>query len=155
MGQAMSQEQSVDIHWDELSEGQLDAIERKIASKYMGELPWSAVAWGLGNFVMWLSLWPLVLMEILPLTLAFPLAVMNVTLAYLPSHEAQHGIIAREGRPLRWLNELVGHLSLIDPVCVGDDPAVGRLAEHLGQPHHRNHAAVDQVFEHHPRADRG
>ena len=34
-------------------------------------------------------------------------------LSYLPSHEAQHNIIAGKGKPLRWLNELVGHVSTI------------------------------------------
>ena len=38
---------------------------------------------------------------------------INVSLCYLPSHEAQHNIIARRGQPLRWLNEVVGHLSVI------------------------------------------
>jgi beta-carotene hydroxylase len=36
-----------------------------------------------------------------------------ITLSYLPSHEAQHSIIAAEGHRLRWLNELVGHVSVI------------------------------------------
>ncbi|MEL7446839.1 MAG: fatty acid desaturase, partial [Pseudomonadota bacterium] len=33
----------------------------------------------------------------------------NMALVYLPTHEAQHDIIARPGTKLRWLNELVGH----------------------------------------------
>jgi len=97
----------------ELSEDQLDALERKIASEYMRIIPWSAVVWGLGNLLIWLSLWPLVIMDILSLWIAFPVAVVTIALSYLPSHEAQHSIIARKGQPLRWLNELVGHLSLI------------------------------------------
>ena len=44
---------------------------------------------------------------------AFPIAVLNVALSYLPSHEAQHNIIARKGHRLRWLNELLGWVSLI------------------------------------------
>ncbi|MEO0755040.1 MAG: fatty acid desaturase, partial [Pseudomonadota bacterium] len=36
-----------------------------------------------------------------------------VTLSYLPSHEAQHDIIARPGERLRWLNEALGHLSTV------------------------------------------
>ena len=112
MDQAM-RKQTTEIAYNELNEKQLDIHERQIAGRYMHDLPWSAVAWGLGNLAIWLSLWPLVVMGIMPLWLAFPVATMSVTLAYLPSHEAQHGIIAREGRPLRWLNELVGHLSLI------------------------------------------
>ena len=36
----------------------------------------------------------------------------------------------------------LGHEPLVDAVGVGDDAAVGGLAEHLGQPRHGRHAAV-------------
>ncbi len=87
--------------------------EAAIARKYMGRVPWEMVAWGLGNFVLWLSIWPLTLAGILPLWAAFVLSTVSITICYLPSHEAQHSIIATEGSPLRWLNELVGHVSTI------------------------------------------
>ncbi len=87
--------------------------EAAIAKKYLGRVPWEMVAWGLGNFVFWLSLWPLTLSGVLPLWLAFPLATFSAAICYLPSHEAQHSIIAEEGHRLRWLNELVGHVSTI------------------------------------------
>ena len=99
--------------WNRLSDSELDALERKIAGQYMHIIPWGVVLWALGNTLIWLSLWPLVLLDIIPLWLAAPIATLNVMLAYLPSHEAQHNIIARQGHPLRWLNELVGHVSLI------------------------------------------
>ncbi|MEM6584150.1 MAG: fatty acid desaturase, partial [Pseudomonadota bacterium] len=44
-----------------------------------------------------------------PLWAAFPIATVCMALVYLPTHEAQHDIIARPGTKLRWLNELVGH----------------------------------------------
>ena len=91
----------------------LDATERQIAAKYMRIVPWGAVIWAFSNLAVWLALWPLVLMDIMPLWLGFIIASINVSLCYLPSHEAQHNIIARRGQPLRWLNELVGHLSVI------------------------------------------
>jgi beta-carotene hydroxylase len=99
--------------WDALTVEQLDVEERKIAGKYMRIVPWGAVAWGIGNSLVWLSLWPLVLLDILPLWLGFIIATLNVALSYLPSHEAQHSIIAGKGQPLRWLNELLGHVSVI------------------------------------------
>jgi len=102
-----------EANWDSLSDKELDVIERQIASKYMNVFPWGVVAWALGNTAIWLALWPLVLFDVIPLWLAAPIATLNVMLAYLPSHEAQHNIIARKGHPLRWLNELVGHVSLI------------------------------------------
>ena len=100
-------------NWDDMTDEQLDVLERKIAGKYLGIIPWGAVAWGLGNCMVFISLFPLVLLDIMPLWLAFPIATLNVILSYLPSHEAQHNIIAGRGKPLRWLNELVGHVSTI------------------------------------------
>ncbi len=97
----------------QLSPAELDALERRIAGRYMGQVPWGVVAWGLGNCLVFLAVFPLVLMEYLPLWLGFVIATANVMLAYLPSHEAQHNIIAGRGKPLRWLNELVGHVSTI------------------------------------------
>ncbi len=95
------------------SDRELQREEAKIARRFIGRVPWEMVAWGLGNVVVWLSLFPLVLGGILPLWLGFVLATICCMLAYLPSHEAQHSIIAAEGTRLRWLNELVGHVSTI------------------------------------------
>lgn len=103
----------LDQNLDELSDIELDRLERQIARKYMNDVPWEMVALGFGNLAIWLLLWPLVLFDYLSLWIAFPIAVVNCALAYIPSHEAQHHIIAREGQRLRWLNELLGHLSLI------------------------------------------
>ena len=79
----------------------------------MHKTPWIIVFWGLTNCLVWLLLWPLVLIADLSLWVAFAVATLCCTLAYLPSHDAQHSIIAREGHKLRWLNELVGWASLI------------------------------------------
>ncbi|MCR9098229.1 MAG: fatty acid desaturase [bacterium] len=87
--------------------------EQAIARRFMGRVPWEMVAWGIGNFLLWLSLWPLVFAGVLPLWAGFVVATICCALAYLPSHEAQHSIIAAEGEKLRWLNELVGHVSTI------------------------------------------
>ena len=87
--------------------------ERAVAKKYLGRVPWEMVAWGLGNTALWLALWPLVFTGTLPLWAGFLLATLCCTLSYLPSHEAQHSIIGTEGSRWRWLNELLGHVSLI------------------------------------------
>ena len=87
--------------------------EQVIARRHMGRLPWEMVAWGLGNFVLWLSLWPLVFSGWLPLWAGFLLSCISMSLGYLPSHEAQHSIIGAEGTRWRWLNQLVGHVSTI------------------------------------------
>ncbi|WP_298336368.1 fatty acid desaturase [uncultured Erythrobacter sp.] len=93
----------------QLSDAELKRLELKIARKHSGMFPWEAVVWAFGNMAVWLSLWPLVMFEILPLWIAFPIATVNMALVYLPTHEAQHDIIGRPGTKWRWLNELVGH----------------------------------------------
>ena len=108
MDQVMTQ---ADI--EALDDTQLDVLERKIAGKYMNIVPWGAVVWGIGNCLVFISLFPLVLLDVISIWFAFPIATLCVMLSYLPSHEAQHNIIAGRGKPLRWLNELVGHVSTI------------------------------------------
>jgi hypothetical protein len=49
----------------------------------------------------------------------------------------------------------LGHPALVDPVRVGDDPALDRLAEHLGQLHHRHGPAREEVGQHLTGSDRG
>jgi beta-carotene hydroxylase len=127
----------------------LDAAERQIAAKYMRMVPWGAVAWAFTNLAVWLSLWPLVLLDIMPLWLGFIIASINVSLSYLPSHEAQHSIIARRGQPLRWLNELVGHLSVIPLV----QPYRVLRATHMEHHAHTNNPQLDPDYSVHAPSD--
>lgn len=92
-----------------LSDAQLMKLERQIAKKHSGMFPWLMVIWAFGNLLCWLAVWPLVLLDIMPLWLGFIVATINMSLVYLPTHDAQHDIIARPGQKLRWLNEWVGH----------------------------------------------
>lgn len=92
-----------------LSDKELRALEQQIARKHSGMVPWEIVVWAFGNLACWLALWPLVLSGTIPLWLGFIIATINMALVYLPTHDAQHDIIARPGQKLRWLNELVGH----------------------------------------------
>lgn len=93
-----------------LSQAELIRAERAIAAKHLNRFPWGSVAWAVANFLVWLSLWPLVLTGFMPIWLGFIIATISMSLFYLPSHEAQHDIIAKPGTKLRWLNELVGHI---------------------------------------------
>lgn len=99
------------IDYSTMSEAELKAAEKAVADKHLNKFPYLAVFWAFSNVAVWLSLWPLVFMDIIPLWLGFIVAVINSCLFYLPSHEAQHSIIARPGEKLRWLNELVGQVS--------------------------------------------
>jgi len=140
MGQvALAQIDTLFENLEDVSDEQLDVLERKIASNYMGIVPWGAVVWGIGNCLVFISLFPLVLLDILPLWIASPIATLNVALSYLPSHEAQHNIIAGKGRPLRWLNELVGHISTIPLVY----PYRVLRATHMEHHKHTNHPEKD------------
>ena len=100
-------------HLQTLNEAGLYHLEREIARKYIGGLSWFMIIWPFTNTICWLSLWPLVFLDIMPLGIAFLIAIVNCTLSYLPSHEAQHDIYARKGEKLYWLNQLIGHAALI------------------------------------------
>ena len=134
---------------DGLDMNQLDVHERRIAGRYMNIVPWGAVVWGIGNCLVFIALFPLVLLDIVPLWLASPIAVLNVMLAYLPSHEAQHNIIAGTGKPLRWLNELVGHVSTIPLVY----PYRVLRATHMEHHKHCNHPEKDCDIDVHAKSN--
>lgn len=122
-----------------LPEAELMRMEREIAAKHLDKFPYFAVAWALTNLAIWLSLWPLVIMGVIPLWIGFVIATLNVTLSYLPSHEAQHDIIAKPGTKLRWLNQLVGHLSTLPLVL----PYRVAKITHMEHHKHANDPALD------------
>ena len=128
-----------------LDMGDLLQREREVAARHMGKFPWGSVAWCFANLACWLSLWPLVILGVIPLWLCLIVASLNVMLCYLPSHEAQHDIIARSGDRLRWLNELVGHVSTIPLVLPY------RLAKltHMEHHKHANHPEHDPDYSTH------
>jgi len=129
----------------QLSETELIRMEREIARKHIDKFPYLAVIWAFTNLAVWLALWPLVFMQLIPLWLAFIIATANVALSYLPSHEAQHDIIAKPGTKLRWLNQLVGHLSTIPLVLPYRVAKVTHMAHHK----HANDPALDPDYSTH------
>ena len=122
-----------------MSQAELLRLEREIAQQHTDKFPYFAVVWAFVNLGVWLALWPLVFVAGMPLWLAFPIATLNIMLSYLPSHEAQHDIIARPGSKLRWLNQLVGHLSTLPLVL---PYRVAKLT-HMEHHKHANHAELD------------
>ena len=123
----------------QLDEASLTRLERDIARRHMGGFPWLIVIGAFVNLAVWLSLWPLVFMGVVPVWLGLIVATVCATLSYLPSHEAQHDIIARPGSKLYWLNEAVGHLSTL-PLALPYN--VARLT-HLEHHRHTNHPEFD------------
>lgn len=129
----------------DLSEAELRMLERDIARKHIDKFPYLAVVWASANLLIWLALWPLVLTGAIPLWLGFIMATLNIMLSYLPSHEAQHDIIAKPGTPLRWLNEAVGHLSTLPLVL----PYRVAKATHMEHHKHANNPELDPDFSTH------
>ena len=87
--------------------------EKAIAKSFSQRFQWEMILIGLGQAVIWLSLWPLVLNGIIDSWVGFLIASLCACFAYLPSHEAQHGNYSRGNPKLRWLDEFVGHITLI------------------------------------------
>ena len=130
------------MDYSALSEQELRDLEREIAHQHIGKFPYLAVTWAFANTACWLSLWPLVFYDVIPLWLGFIVATLNNMLFYLPSHEAQHAIIARPGEKLHWLNELVGHVSSTPMVI----PYGVLRATHMEHHKHANDPQLDPDY---------
>ncbi len=130
------------INVSEMSDRELARAELTIARKYTDRFSWFMAIWWALNLTCWLSLWPLTLMGLLPLWAAFTIALFNVMLCYLPSHEAQHSNFAKSGDRLRWLNELIGYTSTIPMVLPFK---IARLT-HMEHHTHTNDPELDPDF---------
>jgi beta-carotene hydroxylase len=71
------------------------------------------IIWWALNLSVWFILWPLTLNGIISIWSSLLVSSICACLCYLPSHEAQHGNIAKKDSNLFWLNELIGYTSLI------------------------------------------
>ncbi len=87
--------------------------EKKIAKKYATRFQWEMILIGVSQALIWLCLWPLVINEIISLWLGFFIASFCACLAYLPSHEAQHGNYSRGNPKRKWIDYFVGNFTLI------------------------------------------
>ncbi|WP_206185845.1 fatty acid desaturase [Sphingosinicella sp. BN140058] len=96
-----------------LQRQELLRLEREIAARHTGGGMWGYSVAALGGFALWVALFPLTMMGIIPLWIGFVASTVLATGGYVTSHEAMHSNIARKGDPLRWLNELVGQVSTI------------------------------------------
>lgn len=87
--------------------------ELTIARRFMGGTMWPYVVAAWGGFALWLSLFPLTMLDIVPLPIAFVISCVLATGGYVTSHEAMHSNIAAKGSKHRWVNEWVGQVSTI------------------------------------------
>ena len=97
---------------------------------------------GIGQACVWLSLWPLVMFGIIPLWLGFVVACFCACMAYLPSHEAQHGNYSRGDPKKRWIDTLVGHITLITTMFPYEILRVTHMKHHA----YTNHDDKDPDF---------
>ena len=79
--------------------------EIAIARQFHGGAMWPYAVAAFGCFAIWLSFFPLAIMGLLNLPLAFVLSCVFCVGGYVTSHEAMHSNIGRPGSKTRWLNE--------------------------------------------------
>ena len=87
--------------------------EKEIARSFSKRFQWEMLVIGVGQALIWLSLWPLVIYDYISLLLASSIAIICACFAYLPSHEAQHGNFSRGNPKRRWIDSFVSHFTLI------------------------------------------
>ena len=87
--------------------------ERKVARTFMGRMEWEMILIGLGQVTAWVLTWILVVGNSIPLWAGFFISTITTSFAYLPSHAGQHGHLSGKLKNLKWLNSVVGQLSLI------------------------------------------
>jgi beta-carotene hydroxylase len=94
----------------------LQREERAIAKKYyaIGQtIRWKYVVATLIGFSVWVSLFPLTILDVVPLWAAFIVSYLITTAGYVTAHEAMHSTIGRKGTKAWFWNELTGQLSMI------------------------------------------
>ena len=116
--------------------------EKAVAKKYAQRFQWEMILIGIGQACVWLSLWPLVMFGIIPLWLGFVVACFCACMAYLPSHEAQHGNYSRGDPKKRWIDALVGHITLITVMFPYEILRVTHMKHHA----YTNHDDKDPDF---------
>jgi len=87
--------------------------ERKVARTFMGRIEWEMIVIGLGQFIVWVVTWSLVVNNLIPLWAGFVITTISTACAYLPSHAGQHGHLSGKHKHLKWLDTVVGQISLI------------------------------------------
>ena len=87
--------------------------ERTVARSFMGRIEWEMILIGIGQCLVWFSLWFLVVQGTLALWLGCVLSILSTSWSYLPSHAGQHGHLSGSNKNLEWLNGFIGQISLI------------------------------------------
>ena len=117
--------------------------EKAIAKSLSQRFQWEMIAIGMGQATIFLSLWPLTLMGFIPLWAGFLIATLCACLAYLPSHEAQHGNYSRGNPKRRWIDSLVGNFTLITLIYPYEILRVTHMKHHA----YTNHPEKDPDYD--------
>jgi len=117
--------------------------EKAIAKSLSQRFQWEMIAIGIGQATIFLSLWPLTLMGFIPLWAGFLIATLCACMAYLPSHEAQHGNYSRGNPKKRWIDSLVGNFTLITLIYPYEILRVTHMKHHA----YTNHPEKDPDYD--------
>ena len=117
--------------------------EKAIAKGLSTRFQWEMIAIGVGQASIFLSLWPLTLMGYVPLWAGFLIATLCACFAYLPSHEAQHGNYSRGNPKRRWIDSLVGNLTLVTLIYPYEILRVTHMKHHA----YTNHPEKDPDYK--------
>ena len=117
--------------------------EKAIAKSLSQRFQWEMIAIGMGQATIFLSLWPLTLMGYIPLWAGFLIATLCACMAYLPSHEAQHGNYSRGNPKKRWIDSLVGNFTLITLIYPYELLRVTHMKHHA----YTNHPEKDPDYD--------
>jgi beta-carotene hydroxylase len=117
--------------------------EKAIAKSLSQRFQWEMIAIGMGQATIFLSLWPLTLMGYMPLWAGFLVATLCACMAYLPSHEAQHGNYSRGNPKRRWIDSLVGNFTLITLIYPYEILRVTHMKHHA----YTNHPKKDPDYD--------
>ncbi|MEM7093110.1 MAG: fatty acid desaturase [Actinomycetota bacterium] len=87
--------------------------ERAVARTFMGRIQWEMIVIGVGQSIAWIATFVLTITGAMPLWAGFAIATICCCLAYLPSHEGQHGNLSGRQKRWRWIDPVVGQISLL------------------------------------------
>ena len=87
--------------------------ERAVARQYMGRIQWEMILIGVGQSSIWITTLVLSIIGVIPLWLGFIITTLCMCMAYLPSHEGQHGNLSGRQERWKWIDPLVGQISLL------------------------------------------
>jgi len=120
----------------------LDLVALEAAKQHMGNFAWPTVVLGIVLVAVYLATPLLVVMGVMPLLVAVPLAGCVTYASYTVLHDAAHGSISGSHTSLRWVNEALGYIA----AWIFMMPLTAHRHEHLAHHRHTNMPAEDPDY---------